>query len=78
MRTVAIAYLMHKTPYVFPIVGGRKPEQLQQNIEALNVALSKEQIAFLDEASPFNPGFPYNIFVRVLVVLTSSRSRSCC
>lgn len=63
---VAIAYLMHKTPYVFPLIGGRKLEQLQHNIQALDISLSKEQIAFLDAASPFNPGFPYAMFVSLL------------
>ena len=34
---VAIAYVMQKTTHVFPIVGGRKVEQLEGNIEALHV-----------------------------------------
>ena len=42
---VAIAYVMQKTPYVFPIVGGRKVEQLHANIEALGIALSPAHIA---------------------------------
>ncbi|KAK0231790.1 NADP-dependent oxidoreductase domain-containing protein [Armillaria nabsnona] len=58
IRAVAIAYVMHKTPNVFPIIGGRKVEHLKANIEALNVSLSKEQIEFLDGAVPFDPGFP--------------------
>ncbi|TCD63450.1 hypothetical protein EIP91_005391 [Steccherinum ochraceum] len=62
ITAVAIAYLMQKTPYVFPLVGGRKPEQLLQNIEALDISLSQEQVAFLDDASPFSPGFPYTGF----------------
>ncbi|OCH91633.1 Aldo/keto reductase [Obba rivulosa] len=58
IRAVAIAYLMQKTPYVFPIVGCRKVEQLMQNIEALDVALSDEQIKYLESIAPFKPGFP--------------------
>ncbi|KAK0213857.1 Aldo/keto reductase [Armillaria fumosa] len=58
IRAVAIAYVMHKTPNVFPIIGGRKVEHLKANIEALNVSLSKEQIEYLDGAVPFDPGFP--------------------
>ena len=54
---------MQKVPYVFPVVGGRKVEQLLQNIEALDIALSPEHIKFLDDASPFAPGFPYTHFV---------------
>lgn len=31
-----LAYVMHKTPNVFPIVGGRRIEHLKGNIEALS------------------------------------------
>ncbi|KAF8217672.1 arylalcohol dehydrogenase [Mycena galopus ATCC 62051] len=58
---VAIAYLLHKAPYVFPMVGGRKPEHLMKNIEALTISLSPEQIAYLESIVPFEPGFPHNI-----------------
>ncbi|KDR81932.1 hypothetical protein GALMADRAFT_221816 [Galerina marginata CBS 339.88] len=43
-RLVAIAYLMQKTTYVFPIIGGRKVEHLLSNIEALDISLTDEQI----------------------------------
>ncbi|KAJ3492253.1 hypothetical protein NLI96_g158 [Meripilus lineatus] len=59
---VAIAYVLQKTPYVFPIIGGRKVEHLHANIEALNVALSPEQISYLEGILPFDIGFPYNTF----------------
>ncbi|CDO73375.1 hypothetical protein BN946_scf185013.g9 [Trametes cinnabarina] len=62
IQAVAIAYVMQKTPYVFPILGGRKPEQLYANIEALNIALTDEQIRYIESASPFDPGFPFNLF----------------
>ncbi|PBK88009.1 Aldo/keto reductase [Armillaria gallica] len=58
MTAVAIAYVMHKVPYVFPIIGGRKVEHLKANIEALDISLSKEQIEFLEGIVPFDPGFP--------------------
>ncbi|KAF9800946.1 hypothetical protein IEO21_10247 [Rhodonia placenta] len=41
-----------KTPYVFPIVGGRKVEHLMDNIAALDVALSPAQIAHLEDVLP--------------------------
>ncbi|KAF8529592.1 hypothetical protein BU17DRAFT_36660, partial [Hysterangium stoloniferum] len=37
ITVVAIAYVIHKAPYVFPIVSGRKIEHLQANIEALDL-----------------------------------------
>ncbi|KAF9255066.1 arylalcohol dehydrogenase [Marasmius fiardii PR-910] len=55
---VAIAYVMHKATHVFPIIGGRKVEQLEQNLEALDIRLSSEQIQFLESQAQFDIGFP--------------------
>ncbi len=63
MGVVAIAYVMHKAPNVFPIIGGRKVEQLKSNLEALDISLSKEQLEYLDGAVPFDPGFPMTMIV---------------
>ncbi|KAF8900587.1 NADP-dependent oxidoreductase domain-containing protein [Mucidula mucida] len=60
IRAVALAYVMQKTPYVFPLVGGRKVEHLLSNVEALDIALSTEQIAYLEGVLPFDVGFPGN------------------
>jgi diketogulonate reductase-like aldo/keto reductase len=60
ITSVALAYVMHKTPYVFPIVGGRKLEHLRGNIEALAVRLSDEEIKEIESAYPFDFGFPHN------------------
>jgi hypothetical protein len=46
---------------VFPIVGGRKVEYLQDNIQALTLHLSDEQIKYLESESPFDVGFPLNM-----------------
>ncbi|KAF8904747.1 aryl-alcohol dehydrogenase [Gymnopilus junonius] len=61
ITAVAIAYVLHKAPYMFPIVGGRKIEHLQANIEALSIKLTPEQIAAIDGAVPFDKGFPANV-----------------
>ncbi|TFK26839.1 aryl-alcohol dehydrogenase [Coprinopsis marcescibilis] len=61
ITSVAIAYVMHKAPFVFPIIGGRKVEHLQQNIEALELSLSDEQIKFLESVSPIDLGFPHDM-----------------
>ncbi|KAG6808945.1 hypothetical protein H0H92_002289 [Tricholoma furcatifolium] len=58
ITAVAIAYLLHKAPYVFPIVGGRKVEYLLGNIEALDISLSQEQIKYLESVVDFDLGFP--------------------
>ncbi|KAJ7435792.1 NADP-dependent oxidoreductase domain-containing protein [Mycena galericulata] len=58
ISAVAIAYVMQKVPYCFPIIGGRKVEHLMANVEALDIALSPEQIEFLENVLPFDAGFP--------------------
>jgi aryl-alcohol dehydrogenase-like predicted oxidoreductase len=58
ITSVALAYVMHKTPYVFPIVGCRKVSYLKDNIEALNLKLSDEEIDEIEDAVPFDLGFP--------------------
>ena len=61
---------MHKAPYVFPIIGGRKVEHLQSNIEALSIRLSDEQITQIEGVLPFDKGFPNNIIVSVSTTTT--------
>ncbi|GME39749.1 Norsolorinic acid reductase [Neofusicoccum parvum] len=58
ITSIALAYVMHKAPYVFPIVGGRKVEHLKGNIEALSIQLSPEEIKEIEDAVPFDVGFP--------------------
>ncbi|CAK1358509.1 unnamed protein product [Cercospora beticola] len=61
ITSVALAYVMQKTPNVFPIVGGRKIEHLKGNIEALGLKLSQEDIDEIESAYPFSIGFPMNM-----------------
>ena len=56
---IAMAYVMQKAPYVFPLVGGRKVEHIKGNIDALKLDLSEDDIAKIDEAYSFDPGFPH-------------------
>ncbi|KAI1789654.1 Aldo/keto reductase [Ganoderma leucocontextum] len=60
IQAVAIAYVMQKVPYVFPIVGGRKVEwHLHANIQALDIVLTPEHIEKIEGAVPFELGFPH-------------------
>ncbi|PPQ64459.1 hypothetical protein CVT24_008469 [Panaeolus cyanescens] len=68
ITSVAIAYLMHKTPYVFPIIGGRKVEHLLANAEALEISLNAEQMKYLESIVPFNPGFPNSMIVSTFYI----------
>jgi aryl-alcohol dehydrogenase-like predicted oxidoreductase len=60
ITSIALAYIMHKTPYVFPIVGGRNIEHFKSNIEALSLDLSQEEIEEIEGAVPFDIGYPMN------------------
>ncbi|KAJ7233723.1 aryl-alcohol dehydrogenase, partial [Mycena haematopus] len=56
IAAVAIAYTLHKAPFVFPIVGARNPEQLMANIEALDIVLTDEHLTYIDGILPFDKG----------------------
>lgn len=43
----------------YPIIGGANIERLKENIEALKVHLTDEQMEMLSTAVPFDLGFPY-------------------
>lgn len=61
ITSVALAYVMHKAPYVFPIVGGRKLDHLKGNIKALTLQLSPEDIKEIESTVPFDLGFPHSM-----------------
>lgn len=58
---IALAYVMSKYPYTYPIVGGRKVEHLRDNIKSLDIALTEKQVEYLDNIIPFDLGFPSNL-----------------
>jgi aryl-alcohol dehydrogenase-like predicted oxidoreductase len=58
---VALAYVMHKAPDVYPIVGGRKIQHLKENIAVLTIRLTDEEIKEIELAGQdFKMGFPHN------------------
>lgn len=61
LTSVAIAYVLHKAPYVFPICGGRSLEQLKGNIEAVGLDLDEGDMEEIESAAPFELGFPFNL-----------------
>ncbi|KAK4498659.1 hypothetical protein PRZ48_009169 [Zasmidium cellare] len=58
VTSIALAYVRHKAPHVFPIIGGRKIEHLKDNIKALGVHLTSDEINDIDDSEPFDVGFP--------------------
>ncbi|KAF2664841.1 aryl-alcohol dehydrogenase AAD14 [Microthyrium microscopicum] len=61
IQAVALAYVMQKAPYVFPIIGGRKVEHLEDNIKSLAIHLSDDHIKEIEGVVAFDTGFPHNM-----------------
>ncbi|OKL58557.1 Norsolorinic acid reductase B [Talaromyces atroroseus] len=64
---VALAYVMQKAPYVFPIVGGRTLEHIKGNITGLLLALTEKDIEDIESAYRFDPGFPHTFLSGTLL-----------
>lgn len=58
VTAIAIAYVRSKAPNVFPIIGGKKLEHLRDNLQSLDVTLTKTQIEYLESVKEFDVGFP--------------------
>jgi aryl-alcohol dehydrogenase-like predicted oxidoreductase len=57
---VAIAWTMAHRPWVHPILGARRLDQLTANLAALDLRLPEESLRRLDEASAIELGFPHD------------------
>ncbi|MGI5327901.1 aldo/keto reductase [Actinomadura nitritigenes] len=55
---VAIAWTMHRSRAIHPIVGARTADQLRDNLAAADLALPPESVTRLEEAAGFTLGFP--------------------
>lgn len=57
---VAIAWTAARSAAIVPIIGARSVEQLTDNLGAIDVRLTAEQVAELAAASDFQLGFPHD------------------
>jgi aryl-alcohol dehydrogenase-like predicted oxidoreductase len=57
---VAIAWTMHRSESIIPILGARSVEQIRDNLGATDVKLSAAQMADLEKATEFSLGFPHD------------------
>ena len=62
---VALAWLLGRPTVSSVIFGARSLEQLDDNLKVLEVNLSPEDMQSLDEASRFDPGYPYNFIANI-------------
>ena len=56
---VALAWLLSRPGVVIPILGARRPEQLRQNLDCLDLQLDSDQFHRLDAVSAPSLGFPH-------------------
>ena len=57
---IALAWMRQKWPFVFPIIGSRKPDQIKDNLECLNVSIPEALMQKLDDVSAIEMGFPHD------------------
>lgn len=57
---VALSWVQAQSPTMIPLIGSRKPSQLVDNLGCVDVTLSPEHLARLDEVSKIELGFPYD------------------
>ena len=62
---VAIAWLRQRNPRILPILGAKTVEQLRDTLGALDVELSADAVARLDEVSAIELGFPGDMIERL-------------
>jgi len=55
---VALAWLLHQPVVSSVIIGAKKPEQLEDNLKAIDVQLTLEELKQLNEASQLSPEYP--------------------
>ncbi len=67
---IAIAWVCAKEPVgtsFIPVLGARTPEQLRDNLAALEIELDEKQLALLDKASAVELGFPHELMAQDLM-----------
>ena len=61
VAAVSLAWLLAKPGVTSPIIGARRLSQLEDNIKALDVKLTPDDIASLDKLTQPKPNFPHNM-----------------
>ena len=56
---LALAWLRHRPVHVVPILGATSVAQLSDNLRSVEIELSEEQVARLDEASDVPLAYPH-------------------
>lgn len=67
---VALAWLLAQPGVTSPIIGARKLDHLNDNLDGVNVDLTSDDLATLNEASKIEPGFPHDFLTGVDPMIT--------
>lgn len=59
---VAINWATRRSPNIIPILGARRPAQLDDNLSALDFTLSDEQMAALNDIKPLTREYPHTFW----------------
>jgi aryl-alcohol dehydrogenase-like predicted oxidoreductase len=62
---VALAWLLGKPAVTSVIFGARSVQQLDDNLAAADVKLGADEMKRLDDASAFDPGYPYGFMANI-------------
>ena len=65
VSVVALAWLLAKPQVTSVIFGARTVDQLTDNLAAGDLKLPAEHVKILDDASAFDPGYPYDFMARI-------------
>lgn len=55
---IALAWLLHQRAVTSVVIGAKRPEQLADNLAAVNIDLTPDELAMLDAASALAPEYP--------------------
>ncbi len=74
---VALAWLLARQGRPLPVIGARTVDQLKDNLGCLDVALSADQVAELDDASAIELGYPHRLYTSTMLrnMLVDRQSR---
>jgi len=72
---VAIAWLLHQKAVSSVIIGAKRPDQLTDNLGAVDLTLSAEELTALDEVSKLSPEYPGWMIERQATYRTLSPAR---
>ena len=51
VNQVVLAWMLHSEPFVLPLIAASTEEQLRENLQALDVSLSQDEMKFLNKAT---------------------------